>query len=203
MRVPVQPLDDILAALRGRTPRAGRTRVLAIDGPSGSGKTSLAALLADAAARTGDPVPVVHLDDIYPGWDGLAEAPGILVDGVLRPLHEGRPAAYRRWDWDRGDWAERHPVRAGDALIVEGVGSGALACAPYLAMLAWVEAPRDVRMRRGIERDGETYRPHWERWATQELAMFAADRTRERADVRIDGDASEPYDRAREVVRLG
>ena len=194
-------LDQLSAALRSSARSSGassRTRVLAIDGPSGSGKTSLAARLAaiDTAA------PVIHMDDIFPGWDGLAEAPGLLVDSVLEPLHDGRPAAYHRWDWERGEWAERHDVPARDVLIVEGVGSGALACAPFLTMLIWVEAPRDVRMARGIERDGETYRPHWERWAAQEAAMFAADRTRERADVRIDGDPSLPHDRDREVILL-
>ncbi|UYM04284.1 nucleoside/nucleotide kinase family protein [Solicola gregarius] len=198
----IRPLNDLIAALRRRTPVTGRTRVLAVDGPSGSGKTSLAARLANAADRTGTPIPVVHLDDIYPGWDGLADAPGLLVDGVLRPLRDRGPAAYHRWDWERGEWAERHDVPATDALIVEGVGSGALACAPFLTMLAWVDAPRDVRMARGIDRDGETYRPHWERWAVQEVAMFAADGTRERADLRIDGDPSEPHSRDREVVLI-
>ena len=32
-------------------------------------------------------------------------------------------------------------------------------------------------------RDGEAYRPHWQRWAAQERALYAADRTRESADV--------------------
>ena len=41
-------------------------------------------------------------------------------------------------------------------------------------------------MRRGIERDGEAFRPHWQRWARQEDALFAADRTRQRADLVVD-----------------
>jgi hypothetical protein len=49
-----------------------------------------------------------------------------------------------------------------------------------------VEAEREVRFTRGIDRDGEAYRPHWERWARQEEALFAADRTRDRADVVLD-----------------
>ncbi|MBA3907794.1 MAG: hypothetical protein H0X35_14075 [Pseudonocardiales bacterium] len=40
-----------------------------------------------------------------------------------------------------------------------------------------------MRYRRAIERDGATYASHWDRWATQEWAHFAADRTRDRADV--------------------
>ena len=43
-----------------------------------------------------------------------------------------------------------------------------------------------MRFARGIARDGEAYRPHWERWARQEDALFAADRTRDRADVVLD-----------------
>jgi hypothetical protein len=50
----------------------------------------------------------------------------------------------------------------------------------------WVEADRAVRFARGIDRDGEAYRPHWERWARQEESLFAADRTRDGADVVLD-----------------
>ncbi|MGH3359380.1 MAG: uridine kinase, partial [Nocardioidaceae bacterium] len=145
---------------------------------------------------------VLHMDDIYPGWDGLAQSTTLLADEVLRPLHDGRPAAYRRWDWDRGGWAESHPVRPAAQLIVEGVGSGGLAGAPYLTSLLWVEAPRELRMARGIERDGEAYRPHWERWAVQELALFVEEQTRERADLHIDGAPSAPHDPDSQVVLL-
>ena len=37
-----------------------------------------------------------------------------------------------------------------------------------------VKAPDELRYRRAIDRDGEMYRPHWERWAAQEEALFAA-----------------------------
>ena len=41
---------------------------LLIDGPSGAGKTTLALQIGEALG-----IPVVHLDDFYPGWGGLAE----------------------------------------------------------------------------------------------------------------------------------
>ncbi len=41
----------IVLALRRAAPRAGATRVVAIDGRSGAGKTSLAATLAGPAER--------------------------------------------------------------------------------------------------------------------------------------------------------
>jgi uridine kinase len=52
-----------------------------------------------------------------------------------------------------------------------------------VAVRVWVEAATDVRMARGIDRDGEAFRPHWQRWAAQERELFGADRTRERADL--------------------
>jgi hypothetical protein len=49
--------------------------------------------------------------------------------------------------------------------------------------LVWVEAARDVRMRRGLERDGEAFAPYWEAWAVAEQEHFARHRTRGRADL--------------------
>ena len=40
-----------------------------------------------------------------------------------------------------------------------------------------------MRRRRALDRDGETYAPHWERWAAQERVTFARERTRARADL--------------------
>ena len=157
---------------------------MCVDGPSGSGKTTLAGILGAALDA-----PVLHMDDVYPGWDGLADAVPLLHSGVVEPLCAGRPASYRRWDWERGAWAGTVAVGRPAVLVVEGVGSGARAVAARAVLLVWVEAPRDVRFRRGIARDGETYRPHWERWAAQEEAHFAAEGTRARAHVVVDGTA--------------
>jgi uridine kinase len=167
----------LAARARAAAPRAGGTRVVAIDGPSGSGKSTLAAALAAELAA-----PVVHLDDIFPGWDGLDDAVPRLVEWVLEPLAKGEPARYRRFDWPRHEYAEWHEVPEAGVVVVEGVSCGATACAPYLSLLLWVEAPRELRFARGIERDGEAYRPHWERWAAQEDAHFAREGTRGRAD---------------------
>ncbi|WP_375002330.1 AAA family ATPase [Aeromicrobium sp. CTD01-1L150] len=191
----VQPLSHVVDLVASRPARAGDTRVVAVDGPSGSGKTTLARRLAHLLD-----CQTIHMDDLYPGWDGLAEAPGLLVDQVLHPLSQAEPASYRRWDWHAHQWAESHPVAPEPVLLIEGVGSAALRCAPYLSLIVWIEAPREERMRRGLERDGETYRPHWERWARQEQELFAADHTRERADLVVDGFPSVAHDPDTQVV---
>lgn len=175
--------DELVARVRAAPARCGPVRVVAVDGPSGSGKTSFADRLAAAVGGS----PVVHMDDLYPGWDGLAEGVGLLVREVLEPLEAGRPAAYRRWDWHRSTWCEPVEVPVTPILVVEGCGCGSRAAAPYLCLLVWVDAPVDVRRQRGLARDGATFAPHWERWAHQERALFAAEGTRDRADVLVDG----------------
>lgn len=183
-------------------PRCGATRLVCVDGPSGSGKTVLAGRLAAALIdpALGDPV-LVHMDDLYPGWDGLDAAVPLLHEWIVAPLVAGRAAAYRRYDWVAGQYAEEHVLGQPDVLVVEGVGAGSAAA--NAVALIWVEAPRAERFRRGIERDGEVYRPHWERWARQEDALFARERTRDRATLLVDGAPSVPHDPQTHVVRHG
>ena len=181
-RNPAAAVAEAVRLADERAPRCGDVRLVAVDGPSGSGKSTLG---AEIGATLG--APVLHMDDIYPGWDGLAEAVPLLTTQVLEPLTSGQPAAYRRWDWVRHRWSSRLvKVPPSLMLVLEGVGSSVRPAGDYAAVCVWVEADREVRFARGIARDGETYRPHWERWARQEDALFAADRTRDRADVVLD-----------------
>jgi hypothetical protein len=153
--------------------------VIGVDGPSGAGKTVLAGRLAAEL----DDVTVVHVEDLYPGWSGLDAVVPRLVAWVLQPSDEGRPPRWRRWDWAAGRYAEWHELPARSVLVVEGVGAGARACAPYLDLLVWVEAPEQVRYLNAMHRDGVLYRPHWRRWAAAERLHFDREGTRARADV--------------------
>jgi hypothetical protein len=44
-----------------------------------------------------------------------------------------------------------------------------------------------LRLQRGIDRDGESYRELWMDWIRQEDWFFEADQTPDRADVLVDG----------------
>jgi chloramphenicol 3-O-phosphotransferase len=191
-------ISALAERVRASAPRCGSTRLVCVDGPSGSGKTTLSARLA--AALRGP--PVLHMEDLYPGWDGLAAAVPLLDEQVVTPLAAGRAARYHRYDWHRGEFAEERDLGTPPLLVVEGVGCGARVIAARAVLLVWIEAPREERFRRGIARDGETYRPHWERWARQEALHFAAEATGCRADVRVDGAPASPHDPARELVLL-
>jgi uridine kinase len=177
----------VLELLAARPATLGTGRLVCIDGPAGSGKTTLAEAVAqgfDGASR------LLHMDDMYPGWSGLPRVDEQL-DGLLTPLGEGRAGSYRRYDWVAGEFAETVPVEPVPLLVLEGVGSGASRFAPLQTVLVWVGAPHDLRMHRGIERDGDAFAPYWEQWAADEQVLFAREGTRERADVHVDG--TRPY----------
>jgi energy-coupling factor transporter ATP-binding protein EcfA2 len=176
--VSVGTVGELVGWWRHLPPREGSCRVLAVEGRSGAGKTTLAAALVAAAPDAAG----VAMDELYPGWDGLEAGIGLLVEQVLAPLAAGRPAWVPRWDWAAGRPAGGRPLAAAGLVLVEGVGSGAAACAPYLSGLVWVEADDATRRRRALERDGAAYAPHWGRWAAQEEAYLRRDRPRERAD---------------------
>jgi uridine kinase len=178
-------LDRVLAA----RPRLGRVRLVAVDGPAGSGKSTFAAALAAALSErvtAPDGVLVLHLDDLYEGWKGLDGVWESLATGVLEPLAEGRPGRYRRYDWDAETWAEWVEVPVPRVLVVEGCGSGTRAATELAVATVWVEAPADVRLARGLARDGVSLRVRWLDWMVSEAAHFALERTRERADFRMD-----------------
>lgn len=134
--------------------------VVTIDGYSGSGKSTLAAALA----RLVNGWQVLHLDDWYPGWDGLAAGADI-ARRIAADLREGRASSYEAWDWDKGTTGATIRVPLAPTIIE---GCGAIEAEADLAI--WIADPgEDERRGRALGRDGQTYAPHWRRWADQDL----------------------------------
>ncbi|WP_051477050.1 chorismate-binding protein [Arthrobacter sp. Br18] len=160
--------------------------IIAIDGRSGAGKTTLAAELA-ALLREHHTVSMFHLEDIYPGWDGLRGGIDRYVHQVLTPLAEGMQASWREWDWIADcDGGMRHTPPA-DIVLVEGVGAAAREARGLLDAVLWVEAPGELRRSSALARDGGTYAPFWDRWADQESRWLDADSPAASADVVVQG----------------
>jgi len=171
---------DVLTHALSRTATLGSARLVCVDGPSGSGKTTLAAQVGALGSAE-----VVHLDDLYPGWDGLLDV-GAAVLELLRPLAEDRPGSYRRWDWTAGRYAETRYVDPAPLLVLEGVASGSRAWDAWITTLVWVEAPPETRLARSLARDGDEARQHLLAWAEDEARLFAREGTRARADLVLD-----------------
>ena len=134
--------------------------VVTIDGYSGSGKSTLAAALA----RLVNGWQVLHLDDWYPGWDGL-EAGGDIARRIAADLRGGRASSYEAWDWENGTTGATIRVPLVPTIIE---GCGAIEAEADLAI--WIADPgEDERRARALARDGQTYAPYWQRWAEQDL----------------------------------
>jgi hypothetical protein len=176
-------------------PTLGGSRLVCVDGPAGSGKTTLAGLLLEDARARVPSVTLLHLDDLLEGWGGLGpELVERVRRSVLAPLAEGRPGRYRRWDWWADGWAEEHGVEPVSMLLLEGVGSAASAYDAWVTTRVWVDAPRELRLHRGLDRGDFGDPAHWRRWLDDEEAWLATEGTRSRADVLVDGTGrSEPH----------
>lgn len=145
--------------------------IVLIDGRSGAGKTEFARHLGDILGAT-----VVHLDDFYPGWGGLAAASEIVAQDVLREAGGG----FHRWDWTTNTTAEwvPHGWSPQDAcLIVEGCGSITNRTIEQAQKLDSVftmffDGDETVRRQRVLRRDGEVD-SWWDMWAQQEQLHMA------------------------------
>ena len=164
---------------RRSPPSAGDPRVVAVDGRSGSGKSTLACSLAAVL-----PAPVINLDDLYPGWDGLADVARRVRTWVIDPLRAGQGPRWRRYDWDRERYGPWVSTPRAPYLVVEGCGAGGQLVAAYLSLLVWVDAPDHERAERLVGRpDWPSYAAHAASWGAQEAELLRRERTPDRADV--------------------
>lgn len=175
------PAADLPGWVAGRLRPLVGTRWVGIDGFGAAGKTTLAA----AVARALPAAVVVHVDDFarpaVTGWERDR-----FVAQVLAPLTEGRAGRYQRWDWGDDEGAEWHDVPTGVPVVVEGVSSTDERLGVPWDVRVWVEADREVRLARALERDGEAMLERWlTDWMPSEERYAAAQRPCERADVRV------------------
>ena len=169
------------------------TPIVLIDGRAGSGKSLFATKLAENYfSENRQAARIVRLDDLYPGWEGLAAGSVYARERILEPISAGKEANWQIWDWEqgcRGATGEAgngfREFSGGTALIVEGCGALSKASAPMAALRLWIEADSTTRRLRFSERDQGKFDEYWGVWAAQEEEFYAAERSRELADLVI------------------
>ncbi|WP_127129230.1 dephospho-CoA kinase [Georgenia sp. SYP-B2076] len=181
----------VRTALTGRA--APGPLVVGIDGRSGSGKSDLAGEVVDRLRALPDlagpgAVALLALEDAYRGWYGLGVGVGAVAAGVLEPLSRGLPGTVRRFDWGAGELDGPLTVPAPGAplprvLVLEGCGAGSAACAPFVDVLVWLDAPEAERRRRAMARDDGAWADLWDAWSAQEQALLDARDARAAADL--------------------
>lgn len=172
---------EIAARLPELRPSAGDTVVVGIDGCGGAGKSTLAEFLAAQVPRAA----IVHTDD-FASQDNPLDWWPRLVEQVLGPLARGETARYQRFDWDQRELAEWIEID-GNFVILEGVSATRSELSDYLALTVFVDCPREVRLRRGLERDGPSAEALWREWMLAEDEYLTRDKPEVRADYIVHG----------------
>jgi len=158
---------------------------LLVDGPAGAGKTTLAQGVRQEFADTGVDALLLHMDDMYEGWDGLESGVEYVVHNVLEPLRSTGRATVLPWNWDLGARGAPISLTPADVMILEGVGAAATQARPYADMVVWVDTPPDTAHARARARHGGRDNGHLGGWRKRQEAHFALHATRQAADVMV------------------
>jgi hypothetical protein len=155
--------------------------LILVDGPAGAGKTTFAEGLAAGLAS-----PLVHLEDLYLGWSGLESGFARWERAVLAPWLAGQVARFQAYDWEEdaptGRWVEVAPAAT---LVVEGCGCAPRAADALSPTIIWLDAPRQRRWDRVLERDGAWEAPFLAAWEADTASHFDREQTAARAHLRL------------------
>lgn len=180
-----------------------RVYLVGIDGLGGAGKSVLANDIQQELERAGLFVQVIHHDDFYLPTKRrsrpLADVKPIggdfewtrLRDEVLVPLTSGHIAKYLCYDWSSDRLAEEHIVQPFGVVLVEGVYCTRAELRDFYDLRIWVDCPEQIRLARGITRDGESMRSVWiDVWKPAEDRYYEEHRPHEAAHIIVNSAAT-------------
>ena len=167
--------------------RGNQTPIILIDGRAGSGKSTFAEALQQQLFRDGESAPrVIHMDNIFEGWDGLALGSDYMVRFILQPLARRETASWQDWSWVKNHRSSWREFSGGTPLIVEGCGSLTERSKEHADISIWLEASEEVRRERWIQR--ERHLEKFDFWAAQELDFYAREKSQSLADLVVKTD---------------
>ena len=169
---------------------SGKLPIVLIDGRAASGKSQFAKDLAEAyfqvdrqAART------IHMDDLYPGWNGLAEGSVYLLTNILLPLANSRSANWQVWNWRKNHRGAEEPgngrreFSGGTLLIVEGCGSISRLSYEHSDFQVWIDADDKERKERFSLRDQGKFDEFFGIWSAQEDEYYEKEKSKQLAQL--------------------
>jgi uridine kinase len=172
---------ELIAALQDLCKEKSRP-VIAIDGPAGAGKTTLAHEIF-LALSTKMSVQVIHMDDLYDGWDNaLGSQLSETLQYIVTTHKAGKEVSFSRYDWAISSFKDAQAIPTADLIILEGVGSGQSVIRDELAALLWIDIDHAEGLKRVISRDGESIESQMNKWLSQQEQHFAREGTQNAAD---------------------
>ena len=156
--------------------------VIAIDGPAGAGKTTLAHEIFLALSPKMS-VNVIHMDDLYDGWDNALTDDLTQILCYLSAQHQNQvPTKISRYNWATSSFDPAEEIAPADLLILEGVGSGDKSLQDQFAALIWIDIDPEIGVQRVIDRDGPGVENQMQKWLGTQQQYFSQHSTREKAD---------------------
>lgn len=180
---------DIRKLLSSKQPKLGNILFIAVDGHGGSGKSTFATWLSEKL-----PAQLIRQDD-FASWDNPINWWPLVIERVFEPIKSGAKTI----SYPRSKWWENHdpepvvdqPVT--DLMILEGVSSSRKEFRDYISLSIFIDTPKELCFKRGVERDRgngkteEEVSKMWEKWFKEEDVYMQRDRPKEYADMVIDG----------------
>ncbi len=174
--------------LENNDKRVGNTFCIAVDGRGGSGKTTLAKILSRKFNAE-----VIHTDD-FASWDNPIDWYAEVLKRVFEPIKNGE----KYISYKRSSWASKHKPKPiinqpiTEIMIIEGVGSSRKEFQKYIGLKIFVDTPKKICLKRGLERDRGQYtenelQANWQEWVKTEEQHFAENNTKERSDIIVSG----------------
>lgn len=143
--------------------------LIAIDGLGGSGKSTVSECIKELNPR----IEIIRMDDFYlpskmrPKVD-LKEMPdggnfdiSRLFDQVIVPYINDEAIIYQKYDWIKDRLCQSVEIDRGKLLVIEGVYSLHESIRSYFDIKIWIECNRDLRLHRGLARDGKSAYYNW------------------------------------------
>lgn len=170
----------------------GKLPIVLIDGRAASGKSQFAKELSDLYFKLDKQAArVIHMDDLYPGWNGLAEGSVYLLTNILIPLSKNRAASWQLWNWRKNHRGAEEPgngrreFSGGTALIIEGCGSISRLSSELADYTIWIDSDDNVRKERFSARDGGKFDEYFGIWSAQEDEFYQRENSAELARLRV------------------
>jgi adenylate kinase family enzyme len=175
-------VEKLSAKILDQIDRGNQTPIVLIDGRAGSGKSTFADKLQQQLFRDGESAPrVIHMDNIFEGWEGLSLGSDYLVRFILNPLSRKEVASWQDWSWVRNERSSWREFSGGTPLIVEGCGALTERSKEHAYLSIWLEASEETRRARWLER--ERHLDKFDFWAAQELDFYAREKSKSLADL--------------------
>jgi len=181
--LPMTDYQSILQEINGI--QNDKTTLIAIDGVAGSGKTTLALKLANDLTDS----YVVHMDDLYDGWNNplSQKLTARVISQLLNPISKQISVSYQVFNWKLNRFTDFKTIPQSKYLILEGVGSAQREFRPYMNKIIWIECDPNLGYNRVIARDGDQVKQEMLKFLIDQNNHFSTELSKNAADYTLNG----------------